>query len=170
MLVTTGCAALRRVDHRFHRSTVTMKRGLVIHSSLTPTLSGCPTFAPAYVGQPRRGEAHQSSVIFSFRHHQDRVQYFFSESLMSSSTPRLSTGNPGSAAEGPALASKPKRTRGPKTRRNNFFNLRGQAHAVRKARTAQAHHSPLLSRQNLQSPTFKQADSSNSESPPLTAC
>jgi hypothetical protein len=33
MLARTTCAALRKVSHRFHRPTVRMKRGLVIHSS-----------------------------------------------------------------------------------------------------------------------------------------
>jgi hypothetical protein len=38
---------------------------LVIHPFTPTNLNGCPTFAPAYVGQKRRGEAPQRSVFNS---------------------------------------------------------------------------------------------------------
>jgi hypothetical protein len=42
-----------------------MKRGVVLPSSPPPTLFGCPTFAPAYVGLPRRGEVPSKVCLFS---------------------------------------------------------------------------------------------------------
>jgi len=42
-----------------------MSRGMTT-LPLKPTLTGCPMFAPAYVGLPRRGEALQRSVFLSF--------------------------------------------------------------------------------------------------------